>query len=129
METFTINSISGGDCFFAVRVKDKANLESDISNTVSVYVPADSTIPSDISAPVISALSPSGTVASDSTTLSAVLSDNGSGVDPASITVKLDGIVLDGCSVTSSSVSCAISGLSYGSTHKISVFAQEMAVG
>ncbi len=73
----------------------------------------------DTTPPTVSNLSPSGTIYSDSATISAAFSDSGAGVDTGSLTIKLDGNVLTGCSVSASGASCPVSGLSYGS-HAIS---------
>ncbi|MHB1325845.1 MAG: S8 family serine peptidase [Thermoleophilia bacterium] len=71
-------------------------------------------------APVVGKVQPAGTVAGDSTEISAVFSDAepSSGVDIASVSVTLDEIPLEKCTVTEAGVSCPVTGLGAG-THKI----------
>ncbi|MHB8860017.1 MAG: NosD domain-containing protein [Thermoleophilia bacterium] len=111
-ENFTINPIPGGDYYFAIRVKDKANNTADISNSVSAHVPA----------PIVSNLSPTGWINSSSPTISANFSEDGAGytIDPNSVVVSLDGQALSGCDVTPSSASCPTANLAEGQ-HNVAI--------
>ncbi len=68
----------------------------------------------DITAPLVSNLSPSGTIYTDSTTISGDITENGLGTDTEFASITLDGSPVSGCTVTASSFSCPISGLAYG---------------
>ncbi|MBI5869437.1 MAG: right-handed parallel beta-helix repeat-containing protein [Actinobacteria bacterium] len=72
----------------------------------------------DKTAPVVSAVLPSGTVSTSSLTVSANYSDSGSGVSLASVNVYLDGALLAGCTKSPIGVSCPVSSLATG-THTI----------
>jgi hypothetical protein len=65
-------------------------------------------------APAISELSPSGMINSSAITVSAVFSGTSAGIDLSSVNVHLDGIHTNGCSVTSTGVSCPVEGLIEG---------------
>ncbi|MDO8736789.1 MAG: NosD domain-containing protein, partial [Thermoleophilia bacterium] len=73
----------------------------------------------DTTAPAVTNVLPGGTIYSGSTTISADYSDTQSGVNQASVTVRLDGSALTGCSVSGTGVSCNTSGLGMG-LHTIS---------
>lgn len=75
--------------------------------------------------PAITALLPTGFVNSPSQTISAALADSGTGVNPATVRVNLDGADLTGCSVSASSVSCPVTGLADGA-HTFTVSAADM---
>lgn len=68
----------------------------------------------DAVAPAISGNHPTGTINTRGTTLAAAFSDSGSGVDPATVVVTVDGTPASGCSAAASGVSCPVSGLSDG---------------
>jgi hypothetical protein len=75
----------------------------------------------DAIAPAVSGNQPTGTINSSVTAVSAVFSDSGSGVNPATAVVTLDGAgALPGCSVSAAGVSCPVTGLGEGS-HSASV--------
>ncbi|MBI5871168.1 MAG: IPT/TIG domain-containing protein, partial [Actinobacteria bacterium] len=74
----------------------------------------------DTLAPSVTNIAPSGTIATNSATVSAYISDTGSGVNSATANVYLDGVKLTTCTVDTTSVSCPASGISDGS-HTISV--------
>ena len=80
----------------------------------------------DAVAPVVSNLQPTGTVTTDSPTITADYSDDASGIDTSSVVVTLDGTPLSGCTVTAASVSCPASGLADG-THSFNVSVNDMA--
>ncbi|RJQ44220.1 MAG: hypothetical protein C4534_06575, partial [Gaiellales bacterium] len=65
----------------------------------------------DVAAPVISSLSPGGTIASTSSTLSASYADGGLGVNAGTAAVTLNGSPVGGCSATAAGVSCPVTGL------------------
>ena len=71
-------------------------------------------------APVVTKVQPAGTVAGNSTVISANFSDAepSSGIDVASVSVTLDENLLEKCTVTEAGVSCLVTGLGAG-THKI----------
>jgi len=71
-------------------------------------------------APVVGKLQPSGTVTGDSAVISGIFSDAepSSGMDLASLSVTLDDMLLEKCTVTEAGFSCKVSGLGAG-THKI----------
>jgi len=69
----------------------------------------------DTDAPVVTNLTPTGTISTSDTVLAADYSDSGSGIDTASVAVTLDGSPVSGCTVTATSVSCPVSGLADGS--------------
>ncbi len=73
----------------------------------------------DTAPPVVSNVKPSGPVKTTAPTISAGYSDADSGINPASVVVKLDGFSITRfCTVTATGVSCPVSGLSRG-THTI----------
>ncbi|MHB9112503.1 MAG: Ig-like domain-containing protein, partial [Thermoleophilia bacterium] len=78
----------------------------------------------DTTAPVISAVAPSGYQLVTSATVTASFSDLESGVNTSSVQVYLDGTTLVGCTVSATFVSCPVSGLSQGG-HTISVSAAD----
>ncbi|GBE57518.1 periplasmic copper-binding protein [bacterium BMS3Abin01] len=80
----------------------------------------------DAVAPVVSNLQPTGTVTTDSPTITAGYSDDASGIDTSSVVVTLDGAPLGGCTVTASSVSCPVTGLADG-THNYGVSVNDIA--
>lgn len=63
--------------------------------------------------PSASAVGPSGTIFGGTATVSANLSA-GYGINPAAVSVTLDGNVISGCTVTTSALSCPVSGLTFG---------------
>ncbi len=74
--------------------------------------------------PEVSGITPAVTF-SAATTISASLTDlSGSGINPATVTVSLDGSTLAGCSATATSVSCPATGLSPGQ-HTVSISASD----
>jgi len=75
-------------------------------------------------APTITGIQPTGVLNTGSATISAYYSDEGTGVDKASVAVYLDGSVLGGCSISSASASCNVYGLTSGS-HTIMVSAAD----
>jgi beta propeller repeat protein len=85
----------------------------------------DIAIANDTVPPVVSAVSPAGPLTTTAATVSAALTDGGSGVDASSVAVTLDGAALPGCSVSTSSVSCPVSGLSQG-PHSIGVTVKDL---
>jgi len=76
--------------------------------------------------PAISSLAPTGNINSATPALSASLADSGTGVDPATVTVNLDGSDLSGCGVTVTAVSCATASLPDGA-HSFVVSAADIA--
>jgi predicted CXXCH cytochrome family protein len=74
----------------------------------------------DITPPSIYSVLPTGTIGSSSTTISATYFDSGSGVQPSSVVITLDGNPLSGCTITGVRADCPVSGLSNG-THTIHV--------
>ncbi len=64
--------------------------------------------------PVVTDVAPTGIVSTASTTISASYSDSGTGIDTGTTAVTLDGNPVAGCAISSSGVSCAISGLADG---------------
>ncbi|MBI5870349.1 MAG: right-handed parallel beta-helix repeat-containing protein [Actinobacteria bacterium] len=85
----------------------------------------DTTVP-DTTPPVINNVMPSGTITTTGANVSAYLSDTGSGINTASVSVQVDSVALTGCTVSASSVSCAATGLAEGA-HNISVTAADNA--
>ncbi|MBI5870519.1 MAG: IPT/TIG domain-containing protein [Actinobacteria bacterium] len=75
--------------------------------------------------PNVTITSPTGTTSAD-ITITAIYDDVDSGINQSSVSVDLDGTVLNGCSVNPDSVSCAVSGLSEG-LHQITVHVQDNA--
>ncbi|MHB8859656.1 MAG: NosD domain-containing protein, partial [Thermoleophilia bacterium] len=80
----------------------------------------------DVTAPAVSGILPSGTITTSSTTISAGLSDLGSGVNAATAAVTLDGAAVPGCSASATSVSCNVSALASG-VHNIGVSVNDAA--
>ncbi|MHB8169105.1 MAG: hypothetical protein ACYDET_05575, partial [Thermoleophilia bacterium] len=74
----------------------------------------------DTTPPGVTNLQPSGTIKTNSTTISANYSDSGSGINSASAAVTLDGTAVSGCTATATSISCPVTGLADGS-HTITV--------
>ncbi|MFA5802692.1 MAG: S8 family serine peptidase [Thermoleophilia bacterium] len=72
----------------------------------------------DFAAPVITGVSPSGNIYSNSAVVSAYYADTGSGINTSSVQVTLDGAGLAGCAITGTYVSCPASNLQAG-THAI----------
>jgi hypothetical protein len=68
----------------------------------------------DTTDPTVSNVQPSGTITTDSTTITADFSDAGSGIDSASVVVYLNGSPVSGCTVDAGDVSCSVSSLSDG---------------
>lgn len=60
----------------------------------------------DAVAPVVSGVLPAGDLVASPAAISASFSDSGSGVNPASATLTLDGGPLAGCTVTTAQISC-----------------------
>ncbi|MHB8859142.1 MAG: NosD domain-containing protein [Thermoleophilia bacterium] len=106
----------------AAAVSCSASGLADGSHTIAVYVDdisgnhgsGSGSFTVDKTAPTVSSVQPSGTVASSSQTVSAVFSDAGSGIDTASVSVYLDGARINACSADASGVSCGVSGLATG---------------
>ena len=75
--------------------------------------------------PSISGISPSGWTKAG-TNISASLSDSGSGINTAAVSVFMDGssTQLPGCSVSTSNISCPVSGLAAGH-HMVNFIAQD----
>ncbi|MCL5882855.1 MAG: hypothetical protein M1539_02595, partial [Actinobacteria bacterium] len=87
----------------------------------------------DVTAPTISSVSPANaaTVYTASPTVSATLGDNAGGsginVDPAVTMVHVDSaMIMSGCTITTTSVSCPTSGLAYGA-HTLEIFTGDLA--
>lgn len=74
----------------------------------------------DMEPPVITSPNPVGSIAGDSVVLSAAFMDDlpSSGVDPASASMSVDGVVIAGCSSRAESLSCPLNGVADGS-HQI----------
>jgi len=68
----------------------------------------------DLKAPDVTDVQPSGFVNSASVVVSAAFSDAGSGIDPGSVQLTLDGVQLTDCDVTAAGVSCQADGLAGG---------------
>ncbi|MHB8793443.1 MAG: Ig-like domain-containing protein [Thermoleophilia bacterium] len=83
-----------------------------------------STVAPDTTPPSVTSVLPAGIQASTSATITAYLSDAGSGVNTSSVVARLDGVAMTGCTVTASSVSCPKTGLGQGA-HAISVTASD----
>ncbi len=45
-QSFTVDNLDGGTCYFAIKVHDDVGLESSLSNTISAVIPVLSSIPS-----------------------------------------------------------------------------------
>jgi len=60
----------------------------------------------DLTPPVITGISPAGLIDGGPVTVAASLADAGSGINPATARVRLDGALLEGCAIASGSVSC-----------------------
>lgn len=81
----------------------------------------------DVTKPVISNIQPTGTITTGSTTLSADYSDiGGSGINPSTAMIHLDGPSLPGCTATATGITCSKSGLTIG-THNILVMVTDNA--
>lgn len=110
-------SVSGGDVSCALSGLADGHYEAVISvrdndgNTGT----ASGSFDVDAIAPAVSNVAPSGIINTLDTTLSADYGDGGSGIDANSVSVTLDGAAVSGCTVDGSHVSCAVSGLAYGS--------------
>jgi beta propeller repeat protein len=73
----------------------------------------------DTTPPVVSDVTPAGSIDSVTAIISANLVDAVSGVDVSSLSISLDGTALSGCTVTATSVSCPVSSPAFGA-HSIS---------
>jgi len=78
----------------------------------------------DTAAPVVSNLLPGGTIIASDTTLSADLSDVGTGIKTSTAVVTLDGSPVSGCTISATAASCAVYGLADG-THSFTVSVQD----
>ena len=84
---------------------------------------------SDVTAPVISNVSPANgaTIYTDSTTISATLSDTGSGINPAASMIHVDTVmIMSGCTSSATSISCPKTGLTYGD-HTIEIIVADLS--
>ena len=90
------------------------------------YYPGPYPLNADTTAPSISGIQPSGPINQTPPAISADISDTQSGLDTASVVVKLDGTALNGCTVSATHVSCPTTGLTEGS-HEILVGAKDKA--
>jgi len=71
--------------------------------------------------PTVSNVQPADTISSSSTTVSAqYAAGGGSSINTGSVVVRVDGTVVNGCTVGATSVSCPVSGLAGSQTHYIS---------
>lgn len=112
-----VSGLSEGTHSIEVSVNDNSGNSSTGSGSFDV----------DTTAPSINITSPTGWIASGSANISAGFDDgSGSGVDPATVTVKLDDSAVAGCSADSTGVSCPVSGLGEGS-HSIFISANDNA--
>lgn len=68
----------------------------------------------DQTSPVISSVTPSGTIAASAADIVVSYSDNLAGVDTSAVSVTMDGAALAGCNVTAASASCHVYGLATG---------------
>ncbi|RJQ44477.1 MAG: hypothetical protein C4534_06450 [Gaiellales bacterium] len=75
-------------------------------------------------APVISAIAPTGTINTHNAAVTAYIGDGGGGVDSASIAVYVDGAAIDGCVITGGNASCNVYGLDNGA-HDVVVYASD----
>lgn len=82
--------------------------------TVYINMGCAGLVPIDSQPPVITSVGPSGTIYTDSTTLTAAYHDLPYGSNIGSVTVTLDGNDVSGCAVGPTSVSCNVTGLSQG---------------
>ncbi|MHB8793559.1 MAG: beta strand repeat-containing protein, partial [Thermoleophilia bacterium] len=105
-----VSALTQGSHNISVTVKDNGGNTGTGTSTFSV----------DTIAPSVTDIAPSGTIATNSATISAYVSDTGSGINSATADVYLDGVKLTTCTVDASSVSCPASGISDGN-HSISV--------
>ncbi|MHB0915261.1 MAG: Ig-like domain-containing protein [Thermoleophilia bacterium] len=82
----------------------------------------------DTRAPIITGTGPTGILNSSDQTLTASFSDNSpsSGVDPASVVVKLDGTAVSGCVANAGGVSCGVSDLP-DAVHNAEVAVRDLA--
>lgn len=80
----------------------------------------------DVTPPEVSGITPVGTIYDGSATIRASYQDPGSGVNPNSVTVSIDGDPLTACDVTDTEVSCDITGLPAGA-HTIGVNASDLS--
>ena len=69
----------------------------------------------DVTPPTVNNVQPSGAIDPTSAVISAYYSDTGSGINTSSVNVTLDGNTLNGCNVSTNSVSCPVTSLAYGS--------------
>lgn len=101
-----------------------------LAATVVLAVGTAAVAVTDTTPPVISNIQPSGTIYTSSTTVSADLYDpapsSGIDTDPMATMIHVDGKHINGCTITQTSISCPVSGLTV-KTHKIEVFACDMA--
>lgn len=77
-------------------------------------------------APVVSAITPSGDITVNSTTVVVTYSESGSGINTKAVVVNLDGAPIAGCTVGPTTASCPSNGIANGS-HTISVSANDLA--
>lgn len=113
-----VSNLNDGNYTISGSVADNAGNSSPISGSFTV----------DTTTPQITNIKPSGATSSASTTISADYTDNGSGIDTTSVTVKLDGKTVDmsKCTLAATKVSCPVSGYAKG-RHKITVSANDQA--
>ncbi|MFA5801319.1 MAG: S8 family serine peptidase [Thermoleophilia bacterium] len=64
--------------------------------------------------PVVTYLQPTGMIYNSYTTILVGYTDVGRGINAGDVSVILDGVVINGCAVMASSVSCPVSNLGYG---------------
>lgn len=76
--------------------------------------------------PNINNIQPQGTLKVSSATIAADYVDSGSGINPASVSVSLDGSAMTGCTATANHVSCPVAGLPDGA-HSIMASIQDNA--
>ena len=111
-----VSLLAQGSHSVSVNVKDNAGNIGTGTNTFSV----------DTVAPSVTGILPSGTISSASATVYAYFSDATSGVNTATVAVKVDTTTLTGCTVGAGTVSCPVTGLTQGA-HTITVTANDNA--
>ena len=74
----------------------------------------------DATAPLISSLTPGGTITTSSTTVTAIYSESGTGLNTASVALTLDGVPLAGCTISDTRTDCPTGVLAQGA-HSVGV--------
>jgi len=99
-----VSGLSQGPHSIIVNVRDNAGNSGSGTGVFNV----------DSIAPVVSNVEPNGEIAPGSATISAYLNDSGSGINTNAVIVTMDGNPVSGCTVTTSGVSCTVTGLTPG---------------